>query len=38
MNLGDSRCCRPQVKQGGRYRVGSGEIEVDAIELSRSRR
>ena len=24
---------RPQVKQGGRYRVGSGEIEVDAIEL-----
>ena len=24
---------RPQVKVGGRYRVGSGEIEVDAIEL-----
>jgi hypothetical protein len=24
---------RPQVKQGGRYRVGLGEIEVDAIEL-----
>jgi hypothetical protein len=24
---------RPQVKQGGRYRVGSGQIEVDAIEL-----
>src|SRR5438445_12232305 len=24
---------RPQVKQGGRYRVGPGEIEVDAIEL-----
>ena len=24
---------RPQVKEGGRYRVGSGEIEVDAIEL-----
>jgi hypothetical protein len=24
---------RPQVKQGGRYRVGFGEIEVDAIEL-----
>ncbi|MGA2009154.1 MAG: hypothetical protein ABSH51_01280 [Solirubrobacteraceae bacterium] len=24
---------RPQVKQGGRYRVGPGEIEVDGIEL-----
>jgi hypothetical protein len=24
---------RPRVKQGGRYRVGLGEIEVDAIEL-----
>ena len=24
---------RPQVKQGGRYRVGPGEIEVDTIEL-----
>jgi hypothetical protein len=24
---------RPQVKQGGRYRVGPGLIEVDAIEL-----
>jgi hypothetical protein len=24
---------RPQVKQGGRYWVGLGEIEVDAIEL-----
>jgi hypothetical protein len=24
---------RPQVKQGCRYRVGPGEIEVDAIEL-----
>jgi hypothetical protein len=24
---------RPQVKPGGRYRVGLGEIEVDAIEL-----
>jgi hypothetical protein len=24
---------RPQVKVGGRYRVGPGEIEVDAIEL-----
>ncbi len=24
---------RPRVKQGGRYRVGFGEIEVDAIEL-----
>lgn len=24
---------RPQVKQGGRYRVGFGEIEIDAIEL-----
>ena len=24
---------RPQVKQGGRYRVGPGGIEVDSIEL-----
>jgi len=24
---------RPQVKRGGRYPVGLGEIEVDAIEL-----
>jgi hypothetical protein len=24
---------RPKVKLGGRYRVGPGEIEVDAIEL-----
>jgi hypothetical protein len=24
---------RPRVKQGGRYRVGLGEIEIDAIEL-----
>lgn len=24
---------RPRVKEGGRYRVGPGEIEVDAIEL-----
>jgi hypothetical protein len=24
---------RPLVKQGGRYRVGPGHIEVDAIEL-----
>lgn len=24
---------RPKVKSGGRYRVGPGEIEVDAIEL-----
>jgi hypothetical protein len=24
---------QPRVKQGGRYRVGPGEIEVDAIEL-----
>ncbi len=24
---------RPQVKRGGRYRVGVGEIEVDSIEL-----
>jgi hypothetical protein len=24
---------RPQVKQGGRYRVGPGAIEIDAIEL-----
>jgi hypothetical protein len=24
---------RPRVKEGGRYRVGPGEIEIDAIEL-----
>ena len=24
---------RPQVKQGGRYGVGPGEIEIDAMEL-----
>jgi hypothetical protein len=24
---------RPRVKAGGRYRVGLGEIEIDAIEL-----
>jgi hypothetical protein len=24
---------RPQVKVGGRYRVGLGEIEIDTIEL-----
>lgn len=24
---------RPQVREGGRYRVGPGLIEVDAIEL-----
>ena len=24
---------RPKVKTGGRYRVGSGQIEVDSIEL-----
>ena len=24
---------RPGVKQGGRYRVGPGEIELDAVEL-----
>jgi hypothetical protein len=24
---------RPQVKEGGRYRVGPGVIEVDAVEL-----
>jgi hypothetical protein len=24
---------RPRVKEGGRYRVGLGEIEVDSIEL-----
>ena len=24
---------RPRVKEGGRYRVGFGEIEVDTIEL-----
>jgi hypothetical protein len=24
---------RPQVKRGGRYRVGPGEIQVDEIEL-----
>ena len=26
---------RPRVKQGGRYRVGPGELEVDAVELVR---
>jgi hypothetical protein len=24
---------RPQVKEGGRYRVGPGEIEVDTVDL-----
>jgi hypothetical protein len=24
---------RPQVREGGRYRVGLGEFEIDAIEL-----
>jgi ASCH domain len=24
---------RPQVKAGGRYRVGTGQIEVDAVEF-----
>jgi ASCH domain len=24
---------RPRVREGGRYRVGQGEIEVDTIEL-----
>ena len=24
---------RPQVREGGRYRVGPGEIEVDSIDL-----
>jgi hypothetical protein len=24
---------RPQVKTGGRYRVGEGQIEVDSVEL-----
>ncbi len=24
---------RPRVKEGGRYRVGPGEIEVDSVEL-----
>ena len=24
---------RPQVKPGGRYRVGDGQIEVDSVEL-----
>jgi hypothetical protein len=24
---------RPKVRQGGRYRVGPGQIEVDALEL-----
>ena len=24
---------RPQVKAGGRYRVGDGQIEVDSVEL-----
>jgi hypothetical protein len=24
---------RPRVREGGRYRVGPGEIEIDAVEL-----
>ena len=24
---------RPQVKEGGRYRVGTGMIEIDSVEL-----
>jgi hypothetical protein len=33
ITLSVRRWQRPQVKQGGRYRVGLGLIEVDAIEL-----
>ena len=33
ITLSVRRWKRPQVKQGGRYRVGPGEIEVDTIEL-----
>lgn len=33
ITLSVRRWKRPQVKPGGRYRVGPGEIEVDAIEL-----
>jgi hypothetical protein len=25
---------RPQVRVGGRYRVGNGEIEVDSVEMT----
>jgi hypothetical protein len=33
ITLSVRRWQRPRVKQGGRYRVGLGLIEVDAIEL-----
>jgi len=33
ITLSVRRWKRPRVKPGGRYRVGLGEIEVDAIEL-----
>jgi hypothetical protein len=33
ITLSVRRWKRPQVKEGGRYRVGAGLIEVDAIEL-----
>ena len=33
ITLSVRRWKQPRVKQGGRYRVGPGEIEVDAIEL-----
>ena len=33
ITLSVRRWTRPRVKRGGRYRVGLGEIEVDAIEL-----
>jgi hypothetical protein len=33
ITLSIRRWKRPKVKQGGRYRVGVGEIEIDAIEL-----
>jgi hypothetical protein len=33
ITLSVRRWRRPQVKEGGRYRVGPGAIEVDAVEL-----
>jgi hypothetical protein len=33
ITLSIRRWKRPKVKQGGRYRVGLGQIEIDAIEL-----
>jgi hypothetical protein len=33
ITLSVRRWARPHVKEGGRYRVGPGLIEVDAVEL-----